>query len=146
MNKIRLHSVPAPADGRQTPLFALRCNYDYSGKYALHERAVERAALSALFFADRIALLPRSRNGVRIAETLAPLLGLSPDPPRPARSGSRWIPTRRWPSGCNSCWICRPASTRTRASACTASSAMNCSTPSWDSTPACWAYSMCPSG
>ncbi|QIY79006.1 chorismate-binding protein [Chromobacterium violaceum] len=83
MSKIRLHSVPAPADGRQTPLFALRCNYDYTAKYARSDRAIERAALSALFFADRIALLPRSRNGVRIAEALAPLLGLSPDPAAP---------------------------------------------------------------
>lgn len=84
MNKIRLHSVEAPSASARPPLFALRCNYDYSGKYALHSRAIERAALSALFFADRVLLVPRSRNGVRIAEALAPRLGLLPDAAAPS--------------------------------------------------------------
>ncbi|MEN3811928.1 hypothetical protein ABD440_16140 [Chromobacterium piscinae] len=84
MNKIRLHSVEAPSASARPPLFALRCNYDYSGKYALHSRAIERAALSALFLADRVLLVPRSRNGVRIAEALAPRLGLLPDAAAPS--------------------------------------------------------------
>ncbi|WP_199154006.1 chorismate-binding protein [Chromobacterium sp. ASV23] len=86
---IKLHSVSVPQTAPRPPLFALQCNYDYTGKYAHRARAVERAALSVLFFGDRIALLPRSRNGVRIVEALTPLLGLMPDASAP---GARRLP------------------------------------------------------
>ncbi|WP_158248803.1 chorismate-binding protein [Chromobacterium sinusclupearum] len=86
---IKLHSVSVPQTAPHPPLFALQSNYDYTGKYAHRARAVERAALSVLFFGDRIALLPRSRNGVRIAEALTPLLGLMPDASAP---GARRLP------------------------------------------------------
>ncbi len=89
MNMIKLHSVSVPQTAPRPPLFALQCNYDYTGKYAHRARAVERAALSVLFFGDRIALLPRSRNGVRIVEALTPLLGLMPDASAP---GARRLP------------------------------------------------------
>ncbi|MEO9385761.1 chorismate-binding protein [Chromobacterium phragmitis] len=86
MKPLALHVLPAPPNNAAAPLFALRCNYDYTAKHACHVRAVERAALSVLFFADRIVLLPRSRNGARIAEALAQRLDLT------AESGALRLP------------------------------------------------------
>ncbi|WP_434632283.1 chorismate-binding protein [Chromobacterium sp. CV08] len=79
MNTIRLHPGRGAARPGTPPVFALSCNYDHTAKYVRQSRQVDQAALTVLFRADSLILLPRGDNGRAMAAALAERLPLHPD-------------------------------------------------------------------
>ncbi|MGC0153675.1 chorismate-binding protein [Chromobacterium vaccinii] len=79
MNAIRLHPGHDAARPGTPPVFALSCNYDHTAKYVLQSRQVDQAALTVLFRADSLILLPRGDNGRAMAAAMAERLPLRAD-------------------------------------------------------------------
>ena len=81
MKKIKLgcavgsKSLPIQSD----PIYAFESNYCFTSKYSYWQRIIYKASVAVLLFSDRIALVPRSREGVRVIHTLKKSIGLEND-------------------------------------------------------------------
>jgi anthranilate synthase len=61
------------------PVYAFESNYCVTSKYSCWQKIIYEASVTVLLFSDRIALVPRSREGFKIIHALKNLIGLEND-------------------------------------------------------------------
>ena len=81
MKKIRLRcdidSTNSPI--LANPVYAFESNYSFTNKYSCWRRIIHEASVAILLFSDRIALVPRSREGMKIVHALKKIFDLEND-------------------------------------------------------------------